>query len=76
MSRFTTGWWRAYPESNRDPRFRRTLPCALGDRLMVRLPSDSPSSGGDMVGPVRFELTSLRLKGECRYPLCDEPKKW
>ena len=35
-----------------------------------------------MVGPVRFELTSLRLKGECRYrlkdecryPLCDEPK--
>ena len=26
-----------------------------------------------MVGPVRFELTSLRLKGECRYPLCDEP---
>ncbi len=34
--------------------------CALDDRLMV--------------GPVRFELTSLRLKGECRYPLCDEPK--
>ena len=26
------------------------------------------------MGPVRFELTSLRLKGECRWPLCDEPK--
>ena len=23
---------------------------------------------------MRFELTSLRLKGECSYPLCDEPK--
>ncbi len=27
-----------------------------------------------VVGSVRFELTSLRLKGECRYPLCDEPE--
>ena len=37
-----------------------------------------PSTGlrrwDGLVGPVRFELTSLRLKGECRYPLCDEPK--
>src|SRR5580658_5028750 len=60
MSNFTTSLWRAYPESDRDSRFRRTPSCALDDRLLV--------------GPVRFELTSLRLKGECRYPLCDELK--
>ena len=58
--RFHQGLMESLPESNRNSRYRRTLPCALDDRLMV--------------GPVRFELTSLRLKGECRYPLCDEPK--
>jgi hypothetical protein len=39
-----------------------------------RVPRRQLCRRDDLVGPVRFELTSLRLKGECRYPLCDEPK--